>query len=88
MCACVPKQPEEVMTMPKKTSRPWLWAVWLGVGVVVVRAGAAFFAHRERQTPTQMIDWTIAQQTVTCYHQRLHSSNPPIKHWWMQLLQR
>jgi coenzyme F420 biosynthesis associated uncharacterized protein len=53
------------MTMPKKTSRPWLWAVWLGVGVVVVRAGAAFFAHRERQTPTQMIDWTIAQQTAS-----------------------
>lgn len=51
--------------MPKKSSRPWLWAVWLGIGVVVVRAGAAFFAHRERQTPTQMIDWQMAQRTAS-----------------------
>lgn len=50
--------------MPKKLTKPWMWAVWLGIGAVVVRAGAAFFAQRERQTPTQMIDWHMAQRTT------------------------
>lgn len=52
--------------MPKTSiSRPWKWAVWFGMGAIVVRAGAAFFAQRERQTPTQMIDWQMAHRTAS-----------------------
>lgn len=50
--------------MPKQLPRLWKWALWLGMGAVVVRAGAAFFATRERQTPTQMIDWQMARRTA------------------------
>lgn len=51
--------------MPKKIfARPWKWALWFGMSAVVVRAGAAFFAQRERQKPTQMIDWQMAHRTA------------------------